>query len=121
MSLLEDQSASFIVRIWCERGEGRASHGEWRGSIEHVQSSQKAFFRELAAIERFMRPHLDALGIDIHDRFWETMADSMPEDADSAETAVTREIRISGAKAKAPKPVTKGGHHASDPRKPGSR
>lgn len=98
MSLLEDQSASFIVRIWCERGDGQTSNGEWRGSIEHVQTGQKSFFRELAAIERFMRPHLDALGIDTHTRFWETIADSMPDTHQPPDDATTRENRVTGAK-----------------------
>ena len=45
MALLEDRTAVFIVRVWCERGDGDAAVTEWRGSVEHIQSGQRAFFR----------------------------------------------------------------------------
>lgn len=82
MPLLEDRTASFIVRIWREGGEAPGALGDWRGSIEHVHSGQRAFFRDLAAIVQFMRPHLADLGIDTASRFWDLMADDSPsEDA----------------------------------------
>lgn len=62
MSLLEDQTASFIVRIWRERGEGPGEK-PWRGSIEHAQSGSKSFFRDLPSLMSLIRPHLAALGI----------------------------------------------------------
>ncbi len=62
MSLLEDQTASFIVRIWRERGEGPGEK-PWRGSIEHAQSGSKSFFRDLPSLVALIQPHLQALGI----------------------------------------------------------
>jgi hypothetical protein len=79
MPLLEDHTASFIVRIWCESGDSGAASGEWRGSIEHVSSGQRIFFRDLGAIGRFMKPHLEQLGIDTPSRFWELVADETLE------------------------------------------
>ena len=77
MPLFEDRSASFIVRVWCESGDGEpGSVRAWRGSIEHVPSGQRAFFQELDAVLAFMKPHLFALGIEEPDRFWERMDDS---------------------------------------------
>ena len=73
MPLLEDHTASFIVRVWRERGEGPAVCQEWRGSIEHVQSGQRSFFRDLSAIASFMQPHLEHLGIEAPLRFWDVM------------------------------------------------
>jgi hypothetical protein len=73
MPLLEDHTASFIVRIWRERGEGTAVCQEWRGSIEHVQTGQRSFFRDLGAIANFMQPHLHHLGIEAPLRFWDRM------------------------------------------------
>ncbi len=74
MPLLEDRSASFIVRVWCESGDGQArTVRAWRGSVEHVASGQRVFFRELDAVIAFMKPHLVALGIEEPDRFWERM------------------------------------------------
>lgn len=84
MSLLEDHSASFIVRIWRERGDGQAVSQEWRGSIEHVQSGKRSFFRDLGAIARFMRPHLEQLGIEAPMRFWEVMTSDLFESPDTA-------------------------------------
>jgi hypothetical protein len=73
VSLLEDHTASFIVRIWRERGEGPVTCQEWRGSIEHVQSGGRSFFRDLSAIPNFMKPHLEQLGIEAPLRFWHVM------------------------------------------------
>lgn len=77
MPLLEDRSASFIVRVWCESGDGQArTVRAWRGSVEHVASGQRVFFQELDAVIAFMKPHLVALGIEEPDRFWERMDDA---------------------------------------------
>lgn len=73
MPLLEDNSVSFIVRIWCEPQAQEQGTREWRGSIEHVHSGRRGFFRDIRAITEFMRPHLDELGIDEPIRFWDAM------------------------------------------------
>ena len=76
MPLFEDRSASFIVRVWCESGDGEArTVRAWRGSIEHVPSGQRMFFQELDAVIAVMKPHLVALGIEEPNRFWERMDD----------------------------------------------
>lgn len=87
MPLLEDNTASFIVRIWLERGEGAAVSQEWRGSIEHVQSGRRSFFRDLSAIARFMKPQLEQIGIEAPLRFWDLMTPDMgsPSAGDNAE------------------------------------
>lgn len=81
MALLEDGTAVFIVRVWCERGDGDDSphrtSPEWRGSVEHVQSRQRVFFRTLEAICEFMKPHLERLGIDPQQRFWECISSAI--------------------------------------------
>lgn len=77
MALLEDRTAVFIVRVWCERGDGVCSgtaSPEWRGSVEHVQSKHRIFFRHLEAVSTFMKPHLESLGIDPQQRFWECIS-----------------------------------------------
>jgi hypothetical protein len=83
--LLGDRSASFILRIWREQGEFESSTTEWRGSIEHVGSGQRIFFRELSVIGEFLKPHLDSLDIDPDQRFWEhidsTLAPAAPINA----------------------------------------
>lgn len=79
MPLIEDFSASFIVRIWRETGGNPSTANEWRGSIEHVTSKRRRYFRDLGAIAKFMKPHLHELGIDSASNFWEVMSD---EEAD---------------------------------------
>ena len=75
MPLLEDRSAAFIVRVWCESGERPGVVRAWRGSIEHVASGERSFFTELDAVTAFMTPHLVRLGIEEPSRFWERMED----------------------------------------------
>jgi hypothetical protein len=74
MALLEDRTAAFIVRIWCERGEEDAANAEWRGSVEHVQSGERTFFRHLETVVEFMKPRLVGIGIDAQQRFWERIS-----------------------------------------------
>ncbi len=83
MSLLEDHTASFIVRIWRERGEGLTASQEWRGAIEHVQSGRRIFFRDLSAIANFMKPHLEQIGIEAPLRFWDVMTPELFEPPDT--------------------------------------
>lgn len=80
MALLEDRTAVFIVRIWCERGDADSSVAEWRGTVEHVESGQRVFFRHLDLILEFMKPHLRAIGIDAEQRFWESISSVMEAD-----------------------------------------
>ena len=90
MTLLEDRTAVFIVRVWCERGDGDSTANEWRGSVEHVESGQRVFFRNLDAVQEFMKPHLHGIGIDAQQRFWERIS-TVIEDAPAttAQAAVT--------------------------------
>lgn len=80
MALLEDRTTAFIVRIWCERGDTSSLAPEWRGSVEHVHSGQRAFFRHLDAVIEFMKPHLEGIGIDAQQRFWERISSVMDDE-----------------------------------------
>ncbi len=84
MTLLEDRTAVFIVRIWCERGDGPSPAPEWRGSVEHVQTGARAFFRHLDVVLDFMKPHLEGIGIDAQQRFWERISTVMDDAPDLA-------------------------------------
>ena len=96
MALLEDRTAVFIVRVWCERGDtdGSASptSSEWRGSVEHVQSGQRVFFRNLEAVCEFMKPHLESLGIDAQ-RFWERISSAIDVEGEPVPNAVPAPAR----------------------------
>jgi hypothetical protein len=80
MALLEDRTAVFIVRIWREHGDADSAVAEWRGTVEHVESGQRGFFRHLDLILEFMKPHLRAIGIDAEQRFWERISSAMETD-----------------------------------------
>ena len=87
MALLDDRSAAFIVRVWCERGDGPGDRvRDWRGSIEHVESGERVFFRELHVMTEFMSRRLQALGVVATDRFWEQL---FPEDPEADPPATT--------------------------------
>lgn len=90
MALLEDRTAVFIVRVWCERGDGDGDAGpvEWRGSVEHIESGQRAFFRNLDAVLEFVRPHLEGIGIDAQQRFWERICTALDDAPPAAPVAI---------------------------------
>ena len=88
MALLEDRTAVFIVRVWCERGDGDAVVTEWRGSVEHIQSGQRSFFRHLDAVLEFVRPHLEGIGIDAQQRFWERLSSVLDDASAQAPVAI---------------------------------
>ena len=79
MALLEDRTAVFIVRVWCERGDGDSAIVEWRGSVEHIQTGARTFFRNLESIISFMKPHLETIGIDARQRFWERIGSALDD------------------------------------------
>jgi hypothetical protein len=45
-------TATFIVRLWLEKG-GKTERA-WRGQVEHVQSSEKRYVREMAQVIEFI-------------------------------------------------------------------
>lgn len=53
----------FIVRIWLEPGaevcpapaSGLSDETGWRGSVQHVRSGRRLYFRRLADLDEFMR------------------------------------------------------------------
>ncbi len=97
MALLEDRTTAFIVRIWCERGGTASLAPEWRGSVEHVQTGQRAFFRHLDAVIDFMKPHLQGIGVDAQQRFWErisTVMDDGEQDIQHDSNQLPKEFRI---------------------------
>lgn len=61
--LFEDNASAFIVRVWLEHREVEAVPVEWRGSIEHVASSNVKYLTNLDEIARFVRPYLEAMGV----------------------------------------------------------
>jgi hypothetical protein len=48
-------AATFIVRLWLEHGE--EAERAWRGQIEHIQSGEREYVREMTQVTRFMEKH----------------------------------------------------------------
>jgi hypothetical protein len=44
---------AFLVRTWREPGDASAG-AEWRGSVEHLPSKKRRYFRELADLCAFI-------------------------------------------------------------------
>jgi hypothetical protein len=52
---LENDTQSFVVRIWHEAVDAEGHVVVWRGSIDHVGSGKRLYFDELGGIVRFIR------------------------------------------------------------------
>ncbi len=47
---------AFLVRTWCETGSA-GSRAEWRGSVEHLATKQRRYFRDLSELTAFILTH----------------------------------------------------------------
>ena len=59
----EDDSQSFIIKVWIEDKTGRDDQGVWRGRITHVPSYEHRYLKNLSEIEDFITPYLEAMGV----------------------------------------------------------
>ncbi len=50
MTYFEAEAHSFVMRIWRENRDDPDDPAEWRGWLEHVQSGQRHYFRDLNEI-----------------------------------------------------------------------
>ena len=59
----EDQTQSFIVRVWLER-KAHGRHGAvWRGHVTHVPSGDRAYIDQVDSVAAFMLPYLARMGV----------------------------------------------------------
>jgi len=54
MTYFEAEAHSFVLRIWRENRDDPEAPDEWRGWIEHVQSEQRHYFRDLKDISQIV-------------------------------------------------------------------
>ncbi len=54
MASLEEQSVSFVIRLWLEPGDGQP---QWRGHIRHVQGQSELYFSDFQALLEFLKRH----------------------------------------------------------------
>ncbi len=55
----EPTSQVFIIRMWRELHEKPNMPPEWRGVVEHLQSSQRVYFCDLRDMNRFIKLFID--------------------------------------------------------------
>lgn len=61
MDLFEANTHVFILRFWLEPREIEGAEPEWRGVIEHVQSGERRYFRNLEVMLSFVAKYFDGL------------------------------------------------------------
>jgi hypothetical protein len=45
---------AFLVSLWVESVEADASESGWRGSIEHLSTRRRRYFRDMTELVRFL-------------------------------------------------------------------
>ena len=63
MTLFEDKTHVFMVRVWLERREIEGAGAEWRGVIEHMTSGERRYLNDLEDITNFIAPYLTEMGV----------------------------------------------------------
>jgi hypothetical protein len=58
MTFFEADAHSFVMRIWRENRDDPDSSAEWRGWIEHVQSTQRHYFRSVSEIPQIVSAYV---------------------------------------------------------------
>jgi len=67
MTYFEAEAHSFVMRIWRENRDDPDSPAEWRGWLEHVQSTQRHYFRSVSDIPQIVSAYIpDADALDEH-------------------------------------------------------
>ena len=54
MSLADDRTDVFIVRIWHEPQTGGTGSGIWRGNVEHLETGSVRHFQDMATLVAFV-------------------------------------------------------------------
>ena len=59
----ERDGHSFIVKVWLEESIEESGQAKWRGHITHVPSGERRYLQTLSAIEDFITPYLERIGV----------------------------------------------------------
>ncbi|KAA3657733.1 MAG: hypothetical protein DWQ04_27205 [Chloroflexi bacterium] len=54
MSILEEKTYSFIVKIWFEEEEDVTPAQIWRGHVTHIPSRKRVYFNNYDGVVRFI-------------------------------------------------------------------
>jgi hypothetical protein len=70
MSRPDNDSHSFIVKVWLEETAQEAGRARWRGYITHVQSGERRYVQALREIIAFITPYLERMGVRVQLWWW---------------------------------------------------
>ena len=68
LDLLEANTHSFVLRMWCEEQVTPNGKHLWRGHITHVLSGQRRYFQQLGEVANFINSYLPAKEATRHKR-----------------------------------------------------
>lgn len=63
MDLIEDNSHSFIIKIWREEISAETDHAMWRGHITHVPGGERRYLKDLEDIPLFILPYIEEMSV----------------------------------------------------------
>jgi hypothetical protein len=66
VDLFEANTHVFILRFWLEPREIEGAEPEWRGVIEHVESGERRYFRNLEVMLSFVAKYFDGLDTEMN-------------------------------------------------------
>ena len=58
MNIKEDRSHAFIVRFWLEPRELENAKPIWRGVVEHVDTSERLYLKNIEEVKHFILSYL---------------------------------------------------------------
>lgn len=61
--LPEDNTHSFIVKVWLEETQDEDGKVVWRGDITHVQGGERRYLRNLNQLKDFIEAYLVKMGV----------------------------------------------------------
>jgi len=61
LTSIEEETHSFVIRLWPEPRDSVHSTAEWRGWVQHVQDGERHYFRDLAEIGHIVASHLSEM------------------------------------------------------------
>lgn len=76
---LENDTQSFIIRIWHEMIDEEKNVAIWRGSIDHVGTGKRLYFRDLDGIARFIQ---DYIQLKQPPPKWQTLLEKLGHESD---------------------------------------
>lgn len=63
MDPFEENTHSFVVKIWLEEAGGDGEHPTWRGHITHVPSKHRRYVEDMSGIMDFIAAYLEKMGV----------------------------------------------------------